>query len=306
MELALTEGTFRAFGSDCRVVSDLGADRLRRLVDRAEDLEGRWSRFRPDSEVSRCNAARGRAVSVSSATSELFERANAAAVRTQGRFNPLLLTDLTALGYDRDHRLLDPAQRELLLEPRPAVVDRRIETVEVGPDGVRVPAHAAFDPGGLGKGLAADLLLQDLLDDGARWAYVSLGGDMRFGGAALAEQGAPVAIEDPWTEGVSVGEATVFGGGVASSSVLRRTWNGPDGSDHHHLLDPTTRRPLRGDRVAATVHARDAWWADVVAKCCLIDDQLGADQIIEWGCVGLVFTSDRTLEPLGWAGGGEG
>jgi thiamine biosynthesis lipoprotein len=301
----LAEGTFRAFGSDCRVVSDLPAGRLQPLVDRADDLEQRWSRFRPDSEVSRCNAARGRAVPVSSATVDLFERANAAAERTAGRFNPLLLGDMVALGYDRDHGELASAASEPELGMRPAVVDRRIETVEIGADGVRVPAHAAFDPGGLGKGLAADILLHDLLEDGARWAYVSLGGDMRFGGDALAEQGTPVAIENPWMPGQAVGDVTVFGGAVASSSVLRRTWQAVDGATHHHLLDPTTRRPVRGARVAATVHARDAWWADVVAKCCLIDDDLGADQIIEWGCVGLAFTTDRTLEPLGWMGSGE-
>ena len=305
MEIELAEGTFRAFGSDCRVVSDLPAGRLHQLVERADDLERRWSRFRPESEVSRCNAARGRAVPVSSATVDLFERANAAAVRTGGRFNPLLLGDLVALGYDRDHRDLTPAAAPPVLGSGPAVVDRRIETVEIGAEGARIPAHAAFDPGGLGKGLAADILLADLLEDGAQWAYVSLGGDMRFGGDALAAQGTPVAIENPWSPGDAVGDVTVFGGAVASSSLLRRTWQAADGTVHHHLLDPTTRRPVRGTRVAATVHARDAWWADVVAKCCLIDDDLGADQIIEWGCVGLAFTTDRTLEPLGWTGSGE-
>ncbi len=306
MELPLAEGSFRAFGSDCRVVSDLGTSSLERAAERAEDLEARWSRFRPDSEVSRCNAARGRPVPVSAATVDLIERANLAAARTEGRFNPLLLLDLIALGYDRDHSELPPSSGTSAAEQSPAVVDRRVETIDIGPDGVRVPAHAAFDPGGLGKGLAADLLLADLVDDGARWAFVSLGGDMRFGGTALAEHGAPVAVEDPWNPGTSIGEVTVFGGGVASSSILRRTWSGSDGVDRHHVLDPTTRRPAHGRRVAATVHARDAWWADVVAKCCLIDDRLDADQIIEWGCAGLVFTSDRTLETLGWAGVGEG
>lgn len=300
MAIDLTEGEFRAFGSGCRIVSDLGAAALNGAVLRAEDLEARWSRFRPDSEVSQCNRAAGRPVAVSSATVDLFERANAAARRTAGRFNPLLLRDLSALGYDRDHRALPPASGTMPPAGRAVLVDRPVEVVDIDADGVRVPAHAAFDPGGLGKGLAADLLLSDLLDAGATWAWVSLGGDMRFGGEALAETGSAVSVEDPWSPGTAAAEVTVFGGGVASSSTLRRTWNGPDGADHHHLLDPSTRRPSTGTRVASTVHARDAWWADVVAKCCLIDDTVDADLIVEWGCAGLVFNADRTLESLGW------
>ena len=47
---------------------------------------------------------------------------------------------------------------------------------------VRLPPGVRIDLGGIGKGLAADLVSRGLVDRGARSALVSLGGDMRARG----------------------------------------------------------------------------------------------------------------------------
>ena len=47
---------------------------------------------------------------------------------------------------------------------------------------VRLLDGVGFDPGGIGKGLAADLVATAAVDLGADGAMVSLGGDLRVAG----------------------------------------------------------------------------------------------------------------------------
>jgi FAD:protein FMN transferase len=69
---------------------------------RLDDLERRWSRFRPDSEVSRMNANAGAHVVVSTDTLLLVQLAVAAWHRTGGLFDPTVLAAVRRAGYDRD------------------------------------------------------------------------------------------------------------------------------------------------------------------------------------------------------------
>ena len=103
---------FRVMGTDAHVIvvgSDARHARRAALVarDRLHELEARWSRFLPDSEVSRLNAASGVPVVVSSDTLGLVERAVEGWRRTHGSFDPTVLDALVAQGYDRDFGAID-------------------------------------------------------------------------------------------------------------------------------------------------------------------------------------------------------
>jgi thiamine biosynthesis lipoprotein len=301
-EIQLHEATFTAFGSHCRVACDIEST-VFASVHRLEDLESRWSRFRPDSEITRVNnAQRNRApasdvgewIEVSAITGELVARAELARERTGGRVNSLMLNQLSGLGYDRSHDLL-----ELTTEPT-CTHDRRgqpatREQIEIEGSSIRLPKGSAFDPGGIGKGLAADLVLEDMLDAGAHWAMVSLGGDIRFGGDELLAQGLTVHIDDPRNKAGLLGATRVHGGALATSSTTARRWN-QDTSVHHHLLDPATGLPTLSPRRAATVFAQNAWWADVVAKSVIVDPSIDADLLRTWECEAVVFTDDTILD----------
>lgn len=294
-DLRLHEATFRAFGSGCRVVSDVESSVLA-AVHRLEDLEARWSRFRDNSEVSRANGNAGGWSDVSEITQRLFARAVDASTLTGGVMNPMLLNELVGLGYDRSHEQLDPAADGSDPMHVPPSVGAFHTSADIDIEGgrVRLPPGAAFDPGGIGKGLAADIVMEDLLDAGATWALVSLGGDLRFGGATLAERGWRTQIEDPRNPGTVWDTVSMRSGALATSSTLSRRWE-HHGTNHHHLLDPRTGKPCATSRVAATIHADEAWWADVVAKVAVIDDQIGRSQLEDWGVCGLIFTPDGAL-----------
>jgi thiamine biosynthesis lipoprotein len=238
---------------------------------RLHELEARWSRFRPGSELSRLNANCGRPQPVSADTRLLVGACLRAYERTGGRFDPTILTALEAQGYDRSLELV-PSPPDGAA--RPDGTSRPAAAAAPGCEGVTtddragtvtLPPRLRLDPGGIGKGLAADLVTADLVAAGALGALVNVSGDVRARG--IPAGGAPA-----WTVGVEhplrAGEALALvrlpagGGAVASSSVLLTRW----GAGRHHLIDPTDGRPTSTDVLAATITAAEGAWADAATK----------------------------------------
>lgn len=265
--------TFDAMGSPVHVVTvghaGLG-DVARRRV---EDLEQKWSRFRPTSEISRLNES-GAAV-VSPETVLLVQRALQGWMVTEGRFDPTIYDALVAQGYDRpfDTDLVGPADRSPVTVPGcwGIVIDETTGAV-VLPPGVH------FDPGGIGKGLAADLVVADLMDAGAGGAMVSIGGDLRAEGAPPEGDGWTVALDEP---AVSAAKATISiaAGAIATSSTRVQRWRA-GGGEVHHLIDPVTGLPHQGEVALVTAVAAEGWWAEVATKD-LMAKEPGASPLAE-------------------------
>jgi thiamine biosynthesis lipoprotein len=249
---------------------------------RIAQLEARWSRFRPDSEVSRLNAAGGRPVPVSADTIALVRLAFAGRRGTVGRFDPTVLGALVDEGYDRSFEQLDGSAGTELDGRAVGVVgvavDERVGTVTLRPG-------VGFDSGGIGKGLAADLVVADLLAAGASGACVNLGGDLRAEGAGPWT----VAVADPFdARQPPLARLAFDAGGVATSSRLRRTWM-QEGSVRHHLIDPATGRSAATGVAAVTVLTGEAWRAEVLAKAALLAGVEGAQAVLAGaGATGLV------------------
>ena len=164
---------------------------------RLADLEARWSRFRPDSEISTLNRAAGRPVAVSPETLTLLALAVLGWQATSGRFDPTVLDALEAAGYDRSLEQL-PADRGGMdgsrptPGPTPGLAGIRLDT---NAGTVTLPAGIRLDLGGIAKGYAADLLCADLRAGGATGVCVNVGGDLRVSGTAPG--GGPWAIAVP-------------------------------------------------------------------------------------------------------------
>ena len=201
--------------------------------DRIQDLEAKWSRFLPTSEVSTLNRYPGHARHVSPDTLHACRRATRAHVITEGRFNPLLGRLLTEFGYDRSFEAIDPRPLRTLPVVDPAAVlaiDKHAGTVTV-PDGHHL------DLGGLGKGLAADLVSDELIDVGAEGVLVNLGGDLRVRGTGPTDGGWSIGVENPLDPDVELLRVRLDDGAVASSGSGRRRW-AQGGQHRHHLLGP--------------------------------------------------------------------
>ncbi len=310
--LRSTEHRFRAMNTDVHVVV-VGGDR--RATAKAEALvhrcEQRWSRFRPDSELSALNAAAGRPVRVSDPTFELVRSAVDAARETGGAFDPTVLASLLDAGYDRtfDDLVSDPAPAVASsLDPEPEA-DRRprpgarvsapgVADIELLPEAnlVRLPPDVGLDLGGIAKGATADLVVAELLDAGVEGACVNIGGDLRVAGSG-PDRGT-------WTvDLVGRGSADhqpirLAAGAVCTSSTLKRRWR-HRGRDEHHLRHGPTGAPLARGLVTASIVAATATQAEVLTKVVLAAGPTGATATADrYGVTGIVVDDDGRLHHL--------
>jgi thiamine biosynthesis lipoprotein len=191
---------------------------------------------------------------------------------TGGRFDPLMGGDMVSLGYDRDHGALPvptgPAARVALtpaVRPRGAGLrlDERTGLVTV-------PAGRSLDPGGIGKGLAADIVTAGLRRRGVSGALVNVGGDIRCRGVT-PPGGWRIVIDDPRDpDAPEVATVTLARGAVCTSGVRRRRWVRADGTEVHHLLDPATGMPTDAEVASVSVIARTGWLAEALTKALII------------------------------------
>src|SRR5207244_3164987 len=142
------ETRFRAMGSDVHVIVVGGSlSLLETARDLVEDLEARWSRFRPHSEVSQLNEHAGSPVPVSSETVALVLRAVEGARITDGRYDPTVLGAVLRAGYDRSFELLN---EETLDGESSLSLGVEGIVIEDGSSTVTLPSGVGFDPGGIG------------------------------------------------------------------------------------------------------------------------------------------------------------
>ncbi|MGZ6525985.1 MAG: FAD:protein FMN transferase [Actinomycetota bacterium] len=288
------ESRFRAMGSDVEVIVVGDPALLARAEERIGQLEARWSRFRPTSEISQLNERTGIPVVVSEETYALIELAVDATLATRGLFDPTVLHDVIDAGYDRTFEEIGSVAE------RPPAKDLRTGcgTIALDPVArcVSLPPGVGFDPGGIGKGYAADLVYEELLSFGARGACVNVGGDLRLGGEPPDERGWLVGVDHPfgWSTGLSV---TLDDGALATSARTKRTWF-LHGRPTHHLIDPRSGRPAATGLAGVTVVAREAWQAEVWAKAAFIAGRRAAAGLLEGqGLSGFLTADDGTVTP---------
>lgn len=238
-------------------------------------VEAACTRFDPASPLMQINAAPGRWHPAPPLLFSALVEAEAAYRRTAGRFDPRVLRDLVALGYDRSWPAageppLDaaaPVARPARQQWRP---DFRPETseVRVGPDPV--------DLGGIGKGLAVRWA-SDRLRGRAPDHVISAGGDCVCAGSA--PDGGPwrIAVEDPGGGATPVAVLQLGDLACATSSTRVRRWRA-GATEVHHLLDPRTGLPGGGGLAAVTVVAHDPADAEVWSKVLFL---AGRDGIAE-------------------------
>ncbi len=238
---------------------------LRRAERRVRALEARWSRFLASSELSALNAATDDWVAVSRDTIVLVDAMQRGLELGGGHYDPTLLHEVIAVGYRSS--IDDDTVTGLAL----ALPDRSRTLAEVVIDhegsAIWMPAGLALDPGGIGKGLAADLVALELVADGASGALVSIGGDLAAVGTPPSADGWRIRIADPENLEATQATITIDGGGVATSSTRIRRF---DNGRRHHLIDPVTGRSSTSDLMAATVVGPSGWQAEVHATTALL------------------------------------
>ena len=235
---------FTAMASDCEVrIAGLARRRAeplaRAAIAEVRRIESKFSRYRPDSVVSRINAAAGSgaAIEVDAETAALLDFAARLHDTSDGLFD--ISSGALRRAWDfRAGRLPQPAEIEALL---PLVgwhrVRWQLRSIDLPRRGMEL------DFGGFGKEYAADRAATLLQAHGLRHGMVNLGGDIRLVGPR--PDGSPwrLGIQHPRAAGRLIAELALDAGALATSGDYERYFE-HDGRRYCHVLDPRTGWPV--------------------------------------------------------------
>ncbi|CAB4907514.1 unannotated protein [freshwater metagenome] len=293
-------------GAACAVsvYADAAADDLAQIaIVRVELLEQSWSRFRESSELNRLNSLAGAGpMLVSADILALVWHMKRAWELTNGLFDPTMLSEIKAAGYDVDYATvlargaLADAATWNQASASSTVRSSAMGSVEIDLDAstVALPVGVGLDPGAIGKGLASDIVANEIMTAGATGVLVDLGGDIVVAGNPEGTTSWVLAIEDerdpdnstrqPQLVSFSPSDSFIDDEGavqfdtmgIATSSTLFRRWSG---GTRHHVIDPRTGQMADPQLVQATVWCGAGWLAEVSATAALL---MKAPQSVAW------------------------
>lgn len=269
----MTIWRFDAIGTRWEIEGELSSDDRAAVAAEIERFDREWSRFRPDSDVTRLAAHGGRLTSPDAGPMLSLYRELSTA--TAGAVDPLVGAGLEALGYDAAYSLRagDPVAAPSDWTSLVSWSDRDAE----------VSAPVLLDVGALGKGRLVDLVFA-LLAHVPGDLVVDAAGDLRVRGSAVS-----IGLEHPFDPTKAVGIVSLQDAALCASAVNRRAW----GDGLHHVLDARTGVPVQTWAATWAIDA-DAMRADAVATALFFDG--GPELADDWGVEWVRMTTDGRIE----------
>ncbi|RIE05704.1 FAD:protein FMN transferase [Candidatus Cryosericum terrychapinii] len=249
--------THRVFGGQTE-------EALQAAIGETVRLERMLSRFRSESEIGRINSSAGiRYEKVSSETFEVLSGAVEFSKCCQGSFD-VTIGPLVTL-WNIYEGVSEPPPRSRIEKAIPLVdytdVAFDYHTKSVG----LKKAGQSIDLGGIGKGYAADKVIDVFKKYGISSAFTNFGGNVATVGAR--PDGSPwrVGIQHPRQEDKLIGVVSVVNKSVVTSGDYQRYFIDSHGRRYHHILDPATGYPCETGLVSVTVVSDSSMAADALS-----------------------------------------
>lgn len=276
----LFSATFRCMNTNVSLELSLPTEQARVLVDTEvvpffREFERQCSRFLAGNPLERLNASPNEWVQVPDLLHTAIIAAHEAYQLTGGAFDPRILRALQHLGYESS---FDPSAgahgSAAALPPSPAPWQPQFRS-DHGGHLVNL-GGAPIDLGGIGKGLAVDLMsakLSELAPSGV----LNAGGDLQCWGTNAEGALWRVGIDDPGAaashspahpDPIAVLQLT--NRGLATSSISKRQWTTVDGANVHHLVNPATGLPAEPSLRSVTVLHKRTQVAETLTKDLLL------------------------------------
>jgi FAD:protein FMN transferase len=305
--LAAGADTFSVFGTTATLLlTEPGQVAAARAIADAElaAVDLACSRFRPDSELSRLNAAGGAVTGVSELFADLLEAALRAARLTDGDVDPTCGQALAEIGYDRDFAEIRAGERPAGELPRLRraghVPGWRSVRLDRARRLVQLAGGAQLDLGATAKAWAADRCAE-VIAGRLGGVLVSLGGDIAVAGPAPAD-GWRVRVTDDHAAGPDApGQTvTISSGGLATSSTTVRTW-AVGGQRAHHIINPATGEPARSCWRTVSVAAGSCVDANTASTAAIIRSAAALPWLSDAGLPARLVRADGSVETTaGW------
>jgi thiamine biosynthesis lipoprotein len=299
----LNRTDFHAMGTRCSIqYACAEADRARAFERRAvawvQAFEAKYSRFQPDSLISRINDAAGREwVPVDAQTEALFELCDTLHHITRGILDPTMLPVIRLWDYKAKTPTIpsDNAVASALDLVGWKKVRRTAGRVMLPREGM------ALDLGGFGKEYAVDMVAGIAREHGITGALVDFGHDLYALGCPPDAAHWHIGLEDPARPGTHNASVAVTNKGIASSGDYLRCFT-INGRRYGHIIDPRTGHPVSNECTQATVVADNCLLAGVLSTTAFVLGPRDGLALIEGfpGAEGLVTTTIARAQTKGF------
>ncbi len=263
--------SFRALGTACAIQFRCEDKKtaLKFLADALGWLgafESKFSRFKPDSMVSRINEAAGkRWVEIDREMEQMLDMGDAMQRLTGGILDPAMLPLLRVWDWKVVHERL-PSEAEV----QQALALSQWKDVERKPGKVYLPrVGMGLDFGGFGKEHAVDQLIAIARKHGIQDILVDLGRDIFAMGGNGLHPFWHVGIQDGIQSERCIGGLAVSGYAVCASGDYARRFE-HNGVRYGHILDHRTGWPVRHGLRAVTVLAPACLVAGIYSTCVFV------------------------------------
>ena len=250
-----------------RPPDNVDADRLSVEIDRIlETVDMRMSTYRPDSELSRFNAARSQDwFAVSDDTLNVVAAALDISRLTDGAFDVTVgpLVNLWGFGPTAPQEIRP--EEGLLRDSSRYATYRAIRTRRSPPALRKSVAEAYIDLSGIAKGFALDKLSEHFEAAGLDHYLIEIGGELRARGRNPRGKSWTIGIEKPLPGEIIIHRRVGLADAALATSGDYRHFFLRDGRRYSHIIDPRTDAPITHDLASVSVIAEAAMRADALA-----------------------------------------
>lgn len=235
---------FQAMGGHCEIQlaapsSDIANKNAQLAIDEVHRIESKYSRYRPDSFISRINdaAGSGNHIICDDETKWLLDYADTLFKSSDGLFD--ITSGVLRQAWDFKEKKIPSDEK--LKSVLGLIGWQRVEREE---NSIHLPvAGMEIDFGGFGKEYATDRAAELLSSAGVRHAYVNLGGDIRAMGGQPDGKPWVIGIKDPRKTNSIIATFPIESGALATSGDYEKYFE-KDGHRYCHILNPFTGRPV--------------------------------------------------------------
>ncbi|MFP6789785.1 MAG: FAD:protein FMN transferase [Thalassolituus sp.] len=244
--------------SPCEVMLpyiDSNKDDVQRVAQAAEEevrrIETKYSRFRPDSILSKINSSDGQKTTIDAETHYLLNYSSVAFELSDGLFD--ITAGVLSKLWDFRNGII----------PSPETIRTNLayvgfQHIRFNSNSIILPAGMSLDFGGIGKEYAVDCAAAICKSAGITHGIVDLGGDLHVIGPQPDNRAWKVGVRNPRAPENAIAELAIMQGGLSTSGDYERYFE-HSGKRYCHLLLPKTGMPV-------------SYWASVsvVAPSCLL------------------------------------
>ncbi|MGD1817059.1 MAG: FAD:protein FMN transferase [Pleomorphochaeta sp.] len=235
-----------------------------------QNVEKEISRTNEESYISILN--RDKTVQVNQEVFDLFKLAISLAQLSDGKFDVAMgsVVSLWDIGGDNP-RIPSKAELDSVnVDYTQIKLDEDTLTVEI-------PQNMQIDFGALGKGYAADKLVEYLKSENINKGIINLGGNVDVIGQKSDGSLWTIGLQDPNNQEEIFAALDVSDVSIVTSGTYERYFY-QDGVKYHHILDPDTFYPSDSDIISSTIIGKQSLICDCLSTTSFL---LGSERALE-------------------------